>query len=98
MTFRLDAAWHSKERIIGYAVLRALPVYDSIDDAPATWNLNGRIALENVRLPYGQAQIALWVKNLTNDKSITFPDNFGFIGSTEWLAARTFGVDVSFRY
>ena len=98
MTFRLDASWRSKERIIGYEVLRALPQYDSIDDAPATWLVNGRIALENIKMPIGEAQVALWVKNLTNDKSITFPDNFGFIGSTEWQAARTFGVDFSFKY
>lgn len=98
MSFRVDAAWRSKERIIGYEVLRALPQYDSIDDAPATWLVNGRIALENIKLPVGEGQIALWVKNLTNDKSITFPDNFGFLGSTEWQAARTYGVDVSFKY
>jgi iron complex outermembrane receptor protein len=98
MTFRLDASWRSKERVIGYAVLRALPQYDSIDDAPATWNLNGRIALERIRLPVGEGQIALWVKNLTNDRSLSFADNFGFIGSTEWQAARTFGMDVTFQY
>ncbi|HEX7855309.1 MAG TPA: TonB-dependent receptor [Sphingobium sp.] len=98
MTVRVDASWRSKERIIGYAVLRALPQYNSIDDAPATWIVNGRIALEHIKLPVGEGEIAAWVKNLTNDRSITFPDDFGFIGATEWQAARTFGVDVAFKY
>lgn len=98
MTFRLDASWHSKERIVGYAVLRDIPAYDSINDLSATWLLNGRVALEDIKLPMGQAQIALWAKNLTNNKSFTFPENFGFIASTEWQAARTFGVDISLKY
>ena len=98
MTFRLDASLHSKETIVGYDVLRAIPAYDSINDLKATWLLNGRIALENIRLPMGEGQIALWAKNLTNNKSFTFPENFGFIASTEWQAARTFGVDISFKY
>ena len=98
MSFRIDGSWRSKVRIIGYEVLRVLPQYTSVNYAPATWLVNGRIALENIKLPIGEGQIAVWAKNLTNDRSITFPDVFGFIGATEWQAARTFGLEISFKY
>jgi iron complex outermembrane receptor protein len=98
MTFRIDASWRSSSRVLGYAVLRALPQYASVADAPPTWLVNGRISLDNFKLPVGRGQIAVWAKNLTNDRSITFPDVFGFIGATEWQAARTFGLDVTFKY
>ena len=99
VTFQINAAWRDKELTDPYAIDQAVPQFASITYAPATWLLNARVALDHLRLPYGEGRIAIWAKNLTNDRSITFPDIAGgFIASTEFQAARTFGVDVGFKY
>jgi iron complex outermembrane receptor protein len=99
MTFQLNASWRDKELTDGYAVYQTLPQFSSVMYAPATWLVNGRISLDHIKLPYGEGQVAIWAKNLTQDRSITFPDILGgFVAGTEFQAARTFGVDVSFKY
>ena len=99
MTFQLNASWRDKELTDAYAVYRAVPQFASVSYAPATWLLNGRIALEHISLPVGEGEIAVWAKNLTNDRSITFPDILGgFVAGTEFQAARTFGLDLNFKY
>ncbi|MBU6266617.1 MAG: TonB-dependent receptor [Sphingomonadales bacterium] len=99
MTFQINAAWRDKELTDGYAVYQAVPQFTSVTYAPATWLINGRIALEHIDLPIGQGEIAVWAKNLTNDRSITFPDILGgFVAGTEFQQARTFGIDVNFKF
>ena len=99
MTFQINASWRDKELTDGYTVYQAIPQFSSIQYAPATWLVNGRIGLEHITLPIGEGEIAVWAKNLTNDRSITFPDILGgFVAGTEYQAARTFGIDLNFTY
>ena len=99
MTFQINASWRDKELTDGYTVYQAIPAFSSIQYAPATWLVNGRIGLEHITLPIGEGEIAVWAKNLTNDRSITFPDILGgFVAGTEYQAARTFGIDLNFKY
>jgi iron complex outermembrane receptor protein len=99
MSFRVDGSWRAKERTDSYTVLSALPEYPSLTYSPATWIVNARIALEQIKLPYGEGKIALWGRNLSDAKSTTFPDILGgFVGGTEFQAARTFGVDLIYNY
>ena len=97
MTFRLDASWRDKELTDPFLAFQQLPMYKSLLYSPATWLINGRVSLDHIKLPYGEGQIALWVKNLGNAKESVFPDIFGFLGVTEFQAARTFGLDVNFK-
>ncbi len=60
--------------------------------------MNARVSLDHIKLPVGEGQIALWAKNLNNAKESVFPDIFGFVGVTEFQPARTFGVDINFKY
>jgi len=100
MTFRVDGSWRSRELTNSYTVTSStVPQYASLTYSPATWLVNARVALEHIKLPYGAATVALWSKNLTDAKEITFPDISGaFIGSTEFQPARTFGVDLIYNY
>jgi iron complex outermembrane receptor protein len=100
MTFRIDASWRDKELTDNFTVYQQLPgnPYGAIEYSPATWLVNARVSLDHVKLPLGEGQIALWVKNLTDAKESVFPDIFGFIGVTEFQPARTFGVDINFKY
>jgi iron complex outermembrane receptor protein len=99
LTFRLDASWRSKERNNAYTALNAIPQFQSLEFLPATWLVNGRVALEDVASPAGNVTLAAWVRNLTNDRSIIYSDVFAsFVASAQFQQARTFGLDVSFRY
>jgi iron complex outermembrane receptor protein len=102
-SFRLDANFRSKSYTCSCgSILTTVPNPFGIIAAttiPDEWNLNGRIALTNFRLPDGlRGTVALWGKNLTNNKNETFTAYLGpFTGANyEW--ARTFGVDLTFEY
>ena len=69
--------------------------------AAKTNMLNGRIALQDIPLGAGTAEIAVWGRNLLKDTNYTY----GFDGAAsgggfaEFLVPpRTFGVQVSFKY
>jgi iron complex outermembrane receptor protein len=100
VTFRMDAMWRSRMLVdpnpdIGLIV----PEFAPYAYAPATWVVNGRIALEDIPAGPGKATVALWVRNLTDDRSMTFPTGLTtFLRTTSFQPARTFGVDVSFKY
>jgi iron complex outermembrane receptor protein len=98
--FRMDANYHSSYAAYPYPQV-STPAYGAIVEAPGAWIVNGRVALEHVRLPRGDVEVALWAKNLTDNKDIAFPLTFGnppFIGATTYNAARTFGIDVIYNY
>jgi iron complex outermembrane receptor protein len=94
LSFRLDDTFRS----------RAL----QIPDAPASLRnalttqaysiVNGRIALADLPVAGHKADLALWVKNLTNDDHMAFISNLGFIYPTNFELARTYGVDLSFKW
>ncbi|PXA82842.1 TonB-dependent receptor [Nostoc sp. 3335mG] len=98
-TFRIDASWRSRERTNSNVVQYDLHQYDSVKFSPATWLVNARVSLDKIHAPFGDFTLALWAKNLNNAKEITFPDILGgFIASTEFQQARTYGLDVIFNY
>jgi len=98
MTFRVDASWRDKEITDPFLVYQQMPQYASLTYSPATWLVNARVSIDHVKLPAGEMQVAVWAKNLNNAKESVFPDIFGFVGVTEFQAARTFGVDVNFKF
>jgi iron complex outermembrane receptor protein len=101
MMFELDANWRSNERTY---TLAPSPVFDPILFSPASWVLNGRVALQHIRLKRGEIELALWGKNINDNKAIQFPLAFGapgtipFVGSTTYQPARTFGFDILYNY
>lgn len=98
MTFRVDASWRDKELTDPFLAYQQMPQYASLLYSPATWLVNARVSIDHVKVPVGEATIALWAKNLNNAKESVFPDIFGFVGVTEFQPARTFGVDVKFKF
>jgi iron complex outermembrane receptor protein len=94
LSLRLDATFRSQ----------AL----QIPDAPASLRnalttqaysiVNGRVALADLPVAGHQADLALWVKNLTNDDHMAFISNLGFVYPTNFELARTYGIDLSFKW
>jgi iron complex outermembrane receptor protein len=98
--FRIDTNYLSEYATYPYPT-PSVPAYKAIQTGPARWIVNGRVALQHIKLPHGDAELALWAKNITDNKDITFPLTFGnppFIASTNYQAARTFGVDFIYNY
>jgi iron complex outermembrane receptor protein len=98
--FRIDANYHSEYRTYPYPQ-PSVPAYAQILSAPSAWIVNGRVALQHIKLPRGDAEFALWARNITDNKDISFPLTFGnppFVGATTYVAARTFGIDVIYNY
>lgn len=68
-------------------------VYDPVLFAPAAWIVNSRVSLQNIPVRRGKMEIAVWVKNLTDNDLPVFLINFGNLAWTNYESARTFGVD-----
>jgi iron complex outermembrane receptor protein len=68
---------------------------------PDVWLVNGRIALENLKLGPTRGTVAIWAKNLLDDRSLEYPVGlvpaFGLVAGS-YQAARTFGVDLIIEY
>lgn len=102
LLFRLDGNYQGKFRTISdpdietNAVAKAFAPYEF---AKARWIVNGRIALRNVSMGNAKGELAVWARNLFNNKDSLFPFPFSTtLYSTSWQPARTFGVDLIVRY
>jgi iron complex outermembrane recepter protein len=89
---RADANYRSKYRMSSYPALD--PLF-SINTSPAAWVANARIGLEDVDMGGHKGSVALWAKNINNDKSPLFTDMIFFADGTSYQPARTYGVDFS---
>jgi iron complex outermembrane receptor protein len=99
---RVDTNWHSK-MLFNNTALPIIPQFSAVTYSTTPWLVNTRVALKDI--PVGstkvRAEVALWARNLTNDRSATFPLGFqnpAFLFSTTFQPARTFGLDVNFDY
>ncbi len=106
LSFRVDANWRSKERIDSSSIRPGVSnrppgaTSPSIQFSPSAWLVNGRIALQHIKGPAGtNMEVALWGRNLNNDKSVMFTDiTIATFTSTSYQSARTFGIDLSLEY
>jgi iron complex outermembrane receptor protein len=93
----IDGTFHSNYRTVqNFQLVNSS--FNLLQFIPDTWLLNARFALEHIAVENGQVTVALWGKNLTNEDSIQFPNTIPLFASTSFLPARTFGIDVNFKY
>ena len=92
LVFRMDGNYQSKSQTSSALLAPALMERSQID---ASWILNGRIALADMDLSGATTQIALWGRNLTNNKSIAYGVAQTFLGSATFERARTYGIDIT---
>ena len=67
-------------------------------NSPFVWLLNGRVALADIDLGETKAEVALWGRNLLDEREVTQFVGLGPVGSVIYEQARTFGVDVRFDF
>jgi iron complex outermembrane receptor protein len=77
------------------------PAISAVTFIPDVWLVNGRVALEDFKLGPTKATVALWAKNLLDNKALEYPIGlvpaYGLVAGS-YQQARTFGVDLTFEY
>jgi iron complex outermembrane receptor protein len=96
VVMRLDAAYKSKQWLANFNLL---PEVIGVLRTPSTVIVNARVALADIKLMGGTAELALWGRNLTDDKHTTFGAPYtGQTVAAAYERARTYGVDLSFKF
>jgi iron complex outermembrane receptor protein len=97
---RVDANFRGREYLIAYAPTGTGPLdlTPGASAAPSAWTVNGRLALTHITLPQGTGDVALWAKNILDNKTPEYGVGTPFLESVFWTPARTFGIDVTFDF
>lgn len=99
LLLRLDAIFRSRLYFDANRDRSTLiPAYKGLESGPPQWILNSRVALRDVRFGQIKTELALWARNLTDNKDPLFPLLVPFVGSSSYQQSRTFGLDLIFRY
>jgi iron complex outermembrane receptor protein len=100
LVFRTDANWRDKE-VTDANPYRALsvPSFAPIQSSPATWIVNARVALRDIKIGPTTGEVAVWARNLTDSDVTQFPLAFlSYAASSSFQAARTYGADFAVTF
>lgn len=99
LSFRVDGRWQSDMNL---SANPDLPEYSTwatgIREVPSYAVLNGRVALKELNLGGIDTELAVWGRNLTNNRSANYALNFGFMGAANYIPARTYGLDLAIKF
>jgi iron complex outermembrane receptor protein len=65
---------------------------------PSTWLVNAHVALADIKVANTTAEVSLWGRNLTDNGRVTFGAPFPVFATGMYERARTYGVDVNFKF
>lgn len=95
LVFRVDANYRSKTYLAfgqpSEELIAATTTHDS-------WILNGRIALSELELLGTTAQVAVWGKNLADNRQLANVSSLAFLYPGSYERARTYGIDLSVAF
>jgi iron complex outermembrane receptor protein len=96
LSLRFDANYQAKTRAIPDPdIERNMPAFADWEYIPSRWIANARVAVRDVQIGSATGEVALWSKNLFNNKDPLYSFQFGDIGqSVSYQPARTYGVDL----
>ncbi|RYG32060.1 MAG: TonB-dependent receptor, partial [Burkholderiales bacterium] len=99
LSFRADGVWQSDINFAdnpGRAIYQVAP---ALLGQSAYLLVNGRVALRDLDLGGVKTQVAVWGKNLTNERAITFALNLSDIfGAANYIPARAYGMDLTIEF
>ncbi len=104
LSFRVDTNYRSREALSPFVVNDGDAALRAASFSGEAWMVNVRVAAMHLPFAYGAGQIALWARNLNNDRSVNFADPIGepgglpFFIATSYRDARTYGIDVSYDF
>ncbi len=98
LMLRMDGNWHSKFWLSQNRV-QDIPAFYGITTVDSSWMVNGRAALRNIKLGPIDTELALWVRNLTDNREATFAlQTLRFMGSANYVPARSYGLDLTAQF
>jgi iron complex outermembrane receptor protein len=62
---------------------------------PGYWIVNGRVALQDIKLGSTKTTLALWARNIFDTKQISYQTGFISVYSADYERARTYGIDLT---
>ncbi|HEX7852462.1 MAG TPA: TonB-dependent receptor [Sphingobium sp.] len=93
---RVDANWQSS-MFLDQNRVRQIPGYLPLRKVPAYWTINSRVALRNLDISGVKAELAVWGRNLGNQKMPVFAlINDAFGANATFMPARTYGLELNF--
>jgi iron complex outermembrane receptor protein len=97
LMFRLDSSYLSRMALDTQAV-RTQPQFQPARFVPAYWLLNGRVALRHIKFGGVEGELAVWGKNLTDERKANFALIQNIATSVNFIAPRTYGADLSIEF
>ena len=104
LSFRVDANFKSKTLLTSDTspgtgpTAREDPAYRLAQTAPFQILVNARVALSDFDLGGSRATIALWGKNIFDNKDAIQSTGLGFAAALLYQRARSYGVDLSLEF
>lgn len=96
VSFRLDANYQSR-----FALTTTLPktaALAAVATVDHSWLVNGRLSLMDIPIGGSKGQVALWGRNLFDNKKPNYAVYTPFVFGTNYQRERTFGMDFVFDY
>ena len=94
---RIQGNYQSKMISAPNANIRTIfPFYT--DSVPGYWLINGRAALEHINFGGVKGTVAVWGKNIFDNRSISFPFNQSGLASATFIEPRRYGIDVTVEF
>lgn len=99
LSLRADWRWQSD---MNFAQNSQLPEYlgfaRAVREAPAYSIFNARAALKDLDLGSINTELAIWGKNLTDNRTANYALFAGGTASANYIPARTYGVDLTIKF
>lgn len=99
LSFRGDGRYQSR---IGNATTPLTPSYQTwaagVFDTPGYWIFNARVALKDLDVRGIDTELALWGRNLTDNRAKAAGLNLGVAAAANYIPARTYGLDLAVKF
>jgi len=99
LSFRADARWQSE---MLFAANPDRPEYRTwgrgLDRVSDYWVVNGRIALRDLDVAGVDTELAVWGRNIADNRSASYALDLGVIGGLNFIPARSYGIDLTIAY
>lgn len=98
VVLRVDSQWHSMFWL-SQSRQRAVAAFAGIETVGASWNVNARAALRNIKFGPVEAELAIWARNITQNREATYGlQMLRLLGTANYVPARTFGADLTIQF
>lgn len=74
------------------------PAFRKAATAPDQWLVNARLALSGMEVRGARVELALWGRNIFDNRNIIQYSGLGFAGAVIYERARTYGLDLSVEF